>query len=70
MVEVMNAVEIEEAVSRLADEAFDSEAFPLAFLEALGNKPTTLKRMKSGGTNQSDLAGGLLMRCCRRCFGP
>ena len=58
----MNAVEIEEAVSRLADEAFDSETFPLAFLEAFGNKLTTLKKLKSGGTNQSDLAGGLLQR--------
>ncbi|MEG4427344.1 MULTISPECIES: DNA methyltransferase [unclassified Microcoleus] len=59
----MNAVEIEEAVSRLAEAPFDSEEFPFAFLEAFGNKPTTLKRLKSksGGSNQSDL-GGLLQR--------
>ena len=37
----MNAVEIEEAASRLTDEAFDPEAFPLAFLEASGNKLTS-----------------------------
>lgn len=28
----MNAVEIEEAVSRLAEEPFDAESFPYAFL--------------------------------------
>ena len=37
-------------------------AFPYAFLEAFGNKETTLKRLKSGNTNQSDLAGGVLQR--------
>ena len=59
----MNAVEIEEAVSRLAESPFDSEEFPFAFLEAFGNKPTTLKKLKSksGGSNQSDL-GGVLQR--------
>ena len=35
----MNAVEIEEAASRLAEAPFDSEAFPFAFIEAFGNKP-------------------------------
>jgi very-short-patch-repair endonuclease len=60
----MNAVEIEEAVSRLAESPFDPEAFPFAFLEAFGNKQTTLKRLqtKSGGSNQSDLPGGVLQR--------
>jgi hypothetical protein len=60
----MNAVEIEEAVSRLAEAPFDPEGFPFAFLEAFGNKPTTLKRLqsKSGGSNQSDLPGGVLQR--------
>ena len=58
----MNAVEIEEAVSRLAEAPFDAEAFPYAFLEAFGNKETTLKRLKSGNTNQSDLAGAVLQR--------
>ena len=58
----MNAVEIEEAVSRLAEAPFDPAAFPFAFLEAFGNKETTLKRLKSGNTNQSDLAGGILQR--------
>lgn len=57
----MNAVEIEEAVFKLAEAPFDAEAFPYAFLEAFGNKETTLKRLKSGSTNQSDL-GGVLQR--------
>lgn len=58
----MNAVEIEEAVSQLAETPFDSEEFPFAFLEAFGNKATTVKRLKSGNTNQSDLPGGVLQR--------
>ena len=58
----MNAVEIEEAVSRLAEAPFDPEAFPFAFLEAFGNKPTTIKRLKSNSSNQSDLSGGILQR--------
>jgi hypothetical protein len=57
----MNAVEIEEAVSRLAEQAFDAAEFPYAFLEAFGNKPATLQRLKSGATNQSDI-GGVLQR--------
>jgi hypothetical protein len=43
----MNAVEIEEAVSRLAEIPFDPEVFPYAFLEAFGNKETTLKRLRA-----------------------
>jgi hypothetical protein len=57
----MNPVEIEEAVSRLAEAPFDPEAFPFAFLEAFGSKQTTLKKLKSGSSNQSDL-GGVLQR--------
>lgn len=58
----MNAVEIEEAVSMLAEQPFDAESFPFAFLEAFGNKETTIRRLKSGTTNQSDLPGGVLQR--------
>jgi hypothetical protein len=58
----MNAVEIEEAVSKLAEAPFDPDAFPYAFLEAFGNKETTLKRLKTGNTNQSDLPGAVLQR--------
>ena len=58
----MNTVEIEEAVSLLAEQPFDAEGFPFAFLEAFGNKETTIKRLKTGATNQSDLPGGVLQR--------
>ena len=57
----MNAVEIEKAVSTLADAPFDPKSFPYAFLEAFGNKETTLKRLRTGNTNQSDV-GGVLQR--------
>lgn len=55
----MNAVEIEEAISLLAEQPFDAEAFPFSFLEAFGNKPATIKRLKSGNTNKSDQGGVL-----------
>ena len=57
----MNAVEIEEAVTELAGREFDREEFPFAFLEAFGNKATTIKRLRVGATNQSDV-GGVLQR--------
>lgn len=55
----MNAVEIEEAISDLALEDFDKDEFPFAFLRAFGNKETTIKRLKAGTTNKSDLGGVL-----------
>lgn len=55
----MNAVEIEEAVTALADRPFDVVEFPFAFLEAFGNKETTIKRLRKGETNKSDLGGVL-----------
>ena len=55
----LNAVEIEEAISRLAEQPFDAEEFPFAFLEAFGNKATTIKRLRSGTSNKSDLGGVL-----------
>ena len=58
----MNAVEIEEAISKLAEQPFDAATFPFAFLEAFGNKETTLKRLQSGHSNQSDLPGSVLQR--------
>lgn len=58
----MNAVEIEEAISELADQPFDPEGFPFAFLEAFGNKATSIKRLKSGSSNTSDIEGGVLQR--------
>src|SRR5437667_166214 len=55
----MNAVEIEEAISTLAEQAFDSAEFPFAFLQAFGNKDTTIKRLRAGASNKSDLGGVL-----------
>lgn len=57
----MNAVEIEEAVSQLADAHFDPQEFPFAFLAAFGNKEATVKRLRAGNTNKSDV-GGVLQR--------
>jgi hypothetical protein len=56
----MNAVEVEEAVSELADQPFDAQEFPFAFLTAFGNKETTVKRLRSASSNSSDMPGGVL----------
>ena len=58
----MNAVEIETAISDLAQQPFDAAEFPFAFLAAFGNKHTTLKRLRTGNNNASDVAGGVLQR--------
>jgi len=55
----VNAVEIEEAVSALAEQPFDPAEFPYAFLQAFGNKETTIKRLRAGVSNKSDLGGVL-----------
>ena len=55
----MNAVEIEEAISALAEQPFDAVEFPFAFLQAFGNKETTIKRLRKGESNKSDLGGVL-----------
>ena len=55
----MNAVEIEEAVSALAEQPFYADEFPYAFLQAFGNKETTLKRLRDGVMNKSDIGGVL-----------
>jgi len=57
----MNAVEIEEAVSELVLQPFDSAEFPFQFLAAFSAKDTTLKRLRKGDSNQSDV-GGVLWR--------
>ena len=58
----MNAVEIEEAISRLAEQPFEGAEFPFKFLEAFGNKRTTIKRLRSGASNNSDIGGVLQHR--------
>lgn len=56
----MNAVEIEEAISILSEQEFDPVEFPYAFLEAFGNKETTIKRLRTGNNNKSNIDGGVL----------
>ena len=58
----MNAVEIEQAISHLAESPFDPAEFPYAFLEAFGNKATTIKILKNGKSNNTDLEGAVLQR--------
>ena len=58
----MNAVEIEQALSDLAAQAFDGAEFPFQFLAAFGNKATTIQRLRKGDSNASDLPGGVLQR--------
>lgn len=55
----MNAVEIEQAITDLAEQRFDRAEFHYAFLEAFGNKATTIKRLRAGASNKSDLGGVL-----------
>jgi hypothetical protein len=55
----VNAVEIEEAVSALAEQAFVAADFPFEFLRAFGNKEVTLKRLRKGESNKSDVGGVL-----------
>ncbi len=56
----MNAVEIEEAISRLAEQPFDAAEFPYAFLEAFGNKATTINRLRKRDSNKTDIDGAVL----------
>jgi hypothetical protein len=58
----MNAVEIEAAVSALALQPFDGAEFPFAFLAAFGNKETTIRRLRKGESNASDVPGAVLQR--------
>ena len=57
----LNAVEIEQAVSDLFAQPLLQVEFPYAFLQAFGNKETTLKKLRTGDTNKSDV-GGVLQR--------
>jgi hypothetical protein len=57
----LNAVEIEEAISALAELPFQPGEFPYAFLEAFGRKATEIKRLQTTVSNKSDL-GGVLQR--------
>lgn len=65
----MNAVEIEQAITDLAEQPFDPAEFPYAFLEAFGNKATTIKRLRAWASNKSDLGGVLQTSNCSRLRG-
>jgi hypothetical protein len=47
----LNAVEIEEAISALAEQPFDAQEFPFLFLEGFANKTTTIKRLRTGASS-------------------
>jgi hypothetical protein len=66
----MNAVEIEEAISALAERPFEATEFPYLFLQAFGNKETTLKRLRKGESNKSDLGGVLQTSNIHIAVGP
>jgi MmeI, DNA-methyltransferase domain/MmeI, target recognition domain/MmeI, helicase spacer domain/MmeI, C-terminal domain/MmeI, N-terminal domain len=55
----LNAVEIEQAITDLAEQPFDRANFPYVFLAAFGNKDATIKRLRAGASNKSDLGGVL-----------
>ncbi len=55
----MNAVEIEESISEFEKKPFDPNEFPYEFLKAYGNKNTTIKKIRAGSANKSDLNGVL-----------
>jgi len=55
----MNAVEIEQAITDLAEQPFDTAEFPFIFLESFGNKATTIKKLRSDASNKSDIDGVL-----------
>ena len=56
----MNPVEIEEAVSRIAEAPFNRGEFPFEFLQAFGNRDVTIKRLRKD--NRSDVSGAVLQR--------
>lgn len=58
----MNAVEIEEAVSELVSQPFDRAEFPYEFLRSFDNKEATIKKLRAGASNLSDIPGAVLQR--------
>ncbi len=63
----MNAVEIEEAISKLAEAPFNAETFAFDFLQAFGLNDAGIRKFRIGDANKSDLRdgtwrGGVLQR--------
>jgi len=57
--QTVNAVEIEQAISELADNPYDAKEFPYAFLECFDNSATRSKKLRKGTSNKSDINGVL-----------
>lgn len=55
----MNAVEIEQAISDLADQPYDAAEFPFAFLECFDNSAARSTKLRKGTSNKSDIGGVL-----------
>ena len=55
----MNPIEIGDAVSKLAEQPFDANEFPFAFLECFDNVPFTIQMLRHGNSNESDIGGVL-----------
>ena len=58
----MNEVEVEAALSDLAEAALNAAEFPYQFLAAFGNKEVALRKLRTGHSNTSDLTSGVLLR--------
>ena len=55
VLESLNMAAMAQFTNELAEKPFDRQEFPFQFLEAFGNKDTTLKRLRTGVSNKSDL---------------
>ena len=53
-------MEIEEEISKLAEQPFDPAEFAYAFLAAFDNKATTIKKIRSDHSNKTDINGAVL----------
>lgn len=56
----MKTTEIADAVQQLVDAPFEKETFPFQFLQAFGADDVTIKRLRSGNSNKSDIDGAVL----------
>ena len=56
----MSPTEIDEALSDLAAAPFDAAEFPFRFLQAFGNKETTIRRLRAA--SNSDIPGAILQK--------
>lgn len=58
----MNVIEIEEALSELAQASFNPEAFIWEFMASYGAPKSTIARLQTGDGNTSDVPGGVIWR--------